>query len=202
MFKQVLSLYSCIYPFAVFPVPCSLCTALRHCFLPGSISPTIQIPGGVKKSIISSSPLFVSIVCFLSVQPVPHPLTAMLGRVTDCQRCALTGLVYKNIAEVDTGHCWHLHLGIKSAQTLFDRSWFWKQTCMVRRGSVRLPIWEMSILRVNRNIKWAVRVLFQETGLLINYGNNTLNAVKLWWAKSNIWESWSSQDWLTHGLEA
>lgn len=82
-------LCSCIYPFVVFPVPCSLCTALRHCFSPGSSSPTIQVPGGVKKATFSSSSLFVSLVCFLSVQPVLHPLTAMLGRVSDCQRCGL-----------------------------------------------------------------------------------------------------------------
>lgn len=91
--KQVLSLCSCIYPFVVFPIPCRLCTALRHCFLPSSVSPTIQIPEGVKKATFSSSSQFVSLVCFLSVQPVPHPLTAMLGRVTDCQRCGLN-MVY------------------------------------------------------------------------------------------------------------
>lgn len=107
--------------------------------------------------------------CHIHWQPCLEVLLTVRGVVW-------TWFNYKKIMEVDTGHrhCWHLRLGIRDARMLLDRGWFWKQTSLVRRGSVGLPTWEMSILGVNKNIKQSVRVLFQETGLLMNYGNKTL----------------------------
>lgn len=153
MFKQVLSLYSCTYPFVVLPVASALLLGTAFC-LALTIQPSKYL--GVKKRppLVPAHCLCLWCVscqcsqCHFHWQPALEELLTVRGVVWQ-------GFIYKKVMGMDIGHrhCWHLHLGIRAARTLFDRGWFWKQTCLVRRGSVRLPIWEMSILGINRNIK-------------------------------------------------
>lgn len=153
MLKQVLSSYGCICSaFILFcctgtPVPCSLCAALGTVFFFGWLWP-LHHPntcrGGVCKK---SHHLFQTTV---SVPGVPlvgagqyhfhwQPCLEALATVRDV---AWKWFTYERIMEVGTGHrhCWHFHLGVSAARTVFDGGWLSKHTCSMRRCSVRLPI--------------------------------------------------------------
>lgn len=68
-----------------------------------------------------------------------QPCLEALATVRDV---AWKWFTYERIMEVGTGHrhCWHFHLGVSAARTVFDGGWLSKHTCSMRRCSVRLLI--------------------------------------------------------------